>query len=171
LGSRWEGVAPIFSILAFSGLFASVNNATGWLFISQNRTREMRNWGIISSMMFVLSFVIGLPWGPIGVAASYASFSVVQGPMVWWASTKQGPVSLNDIGSALFPFCLAGLAVFATVFGLGLILPAAPFTLVILFVAAYAVFIGILALKHEGCALFTDLREQSRHLLRRRKTI
>lgn len=171
LGSRWEGVAPIFSILAFSGLFASVNNATGWLFISQNRTGEMRNWGIVSSMMFVLSFVMGLPWGPIGVAASYAAFSVVQGPMVWWASTKQGPVSLNDIWVALFPFCLGGLAVFATMFGLDYILPVAPFRLVILFIAAYAVFIGILAFRHEGRALFTDLREQLRHLSKRRKTI
>jgi O-antigen/teichoic acid export membrane protein len=71
LGQQWVGVSPIFMVLAIAALFQSVGNTTGWVYISLNRTKRMVAWGFIGAPLTCLSFVIGLKWGPIGVAASY----------------------------------------------------------------------------------------------------
>jgi len=60
LGDRWSGAVPIFAVLGVGALFAPIGNSTGWLFITQERTREMRNWGTLSSLLFTVSFVVGL---------------------------------------------------------------------------------------------------------------
>jgi PST family polysaccharide transporter len=169
LGQRWAGIVPIFSILAIGGLLAPISNSTGWLFISQDRTCEMRNWGIISSAMFVISFLVGLPWGPVGVAACYIGVGVFQGPMLWWAVTRSGPVTLRLLLATLFPFLPSGLAAIAAVLSLKTVLPATAFSLVILFVVAHLAFIGSLAAMRPGRALLADLFAQARAALNRRR--
>jgi polysaccharide transporter, PST family len=122
-GHRWDAVAPIFRILAIGGLMAPISNATSWLFTSQGRTSEMRNWGIVSSALFVMSFAIGLHWGPIGVASCYIGVGMIQGPMLWWASTRTGPVRLQDVLHAMLPYLVAGAMLVAA---LSLVLSARP---------------------------------------------
>lgn len=102
LGDKWAGVAPIFAILGVGALFAPIGNSTGWLFVSQNRTRELLRVGAISSVLFVSAFIVGLRWGPVGVASCYIGVGIViQGPMVLWAATRRGPVSSRDVLGAL----------------------------------------------------------------------
>src|SRR4029077_8814318 len=60
----------------FGASFVPIGNSTGWLFITQDRTREMRDL-----LVFMISFVVGLLWGALGVAISYIAFGVLQGPM------------------------------------------------------------------------------------------
>lgn len=145
LGEKWQGVAPIFAILGVGAFFAPIGNSTGWLFISQNRTRQMRNWGVLSSLLFVTSFVVGLPWGPIGVASCYIGVGiVVQGPMVLWAATREGPVGLRDVLRALAPHALAAVSAFAVEFVLQAALPHGFGSLVVLFATAYASYVGAL---------------------------
>ena len=112
LGPKWDGVAPIFSVLAIGAFFAPISNSTGWLFITQDRTAEMRNWGVLSSLLFVMSFIVGLHWGVLGVASCYIAVGALQGPMVWWAATRRGPVDLRSLLGGLAPY---GVALMVTV--------------------------------------------------------
>ncbi len=71
LGNRWTGASPIFKVLAFAAFFQPVVSTTGWIFISLGQTRRMMHWGLIAVPVIVLSFIVGLPWGAMGVATSY----------------------------------------------------------------------------------------------------
>jgi PST family polysaccharide transporter len=165
LGEQWAGVGPIFAILGIGALFAPISNSTGWLFISQDRTRQMRNWGVISSIMFVFSFIAGLPWGPIGVAACYIGTGMFQGPMVWYAATREGPVGLKDILNALMPHAFAGILCCAALMILQSYIPIGYPALVLMFAAAYLVFISALMIFPSGRGILQELSSYAWALL------
>ncbi len=71
LGEQWTGAAIIFKILAVAAFRQPVTGTTGWVFISLGQTKRMMYWGLIAVPITVLSFLVGLPWGPVGVATSY----------------------------------------------------------------------------------------------------
>lgn len=88
LGANWTGAVSIFQILAISAPSQLLCNSTGWLFVSRGRTAEMFVWGLLSSAIIVLSFVLGLPWGPVGVAMGYATaICFLTVPCIWYATT------------------------------------------------------------------------------------
>lgn len=109
LGSQWRDAAPIFAWLGLAGLLQPVANTTGWLFITQDRTGEMFRWGVIGSTLSMVSFVVGLPFGPVGVAASYALVDVViKTPLLFFFVGRRGHVRTHELYSILsFPLLLA----------------------------------------------------------------
>ena len=116
LGAQWMGAVRIFVLLGVSGLFQPVANTTGWLLVSQGRGNHMFQWGLISGPIIICSFLIGLPWGAPGVAASYAFTRVcVVDPLLYWFVGRQGPVRMIDFYKTMAPFVLAsGVALLAT---------------------------------------------------------
>jgi O-antigen/teichoic acid export membrane protein len=72
LGDQWLESALIFRYLAVAAFFQPVLYTAGWIWLSLNRTDELLRWSMVTAPTFVLSFVIGLPWGPQGVALAYA---------------------------------------------------------------------------------------------------
>ena len=108
-GEKWAGVAPIFFWLAIAGVTSFVGSSMGWLFTSQDRTPSQFRWGMVSTTLFVTSFLVGLPYGAVGVARAYACVGVlIQGPLVWFGVTRQGPVRLVDILKTVYPFVFSG---------------------------------------------------------------
>jgi len=113
LGPKWTGAAPIFTLLGIVGLVQPVSSATGWLFISQNRTHEKLRWGGIGGTMIFTSFLAGLPWGAEGVAASYSlSGLFLRTPLLFWYVGRQGPVTTRDLYEILLLPGLAATGVF-----------------------------------------------------------
>jgi O-antigen/teichoic acid export membrane protein len=112
LGAQWIEASRIFALLGVAGLVQPVANTTGWLFITQNRTRHMFQWGIIGSLIIVASIVGGLPWGAVGVAASYSVvFVCVVMPLLLWFVGREGPVRTVDLYKTIAPSLCAALAV------------------------------------------------------------
>ena len=110
LGPQWVGAVRIFVILGISALFQPIANTTGWLLISQGRTHDMLKWGLISGPIIIASFLIGLPWGAVGVAASYACARVcVVDPLLYWFVGREGPVRTIDFYKTMAPFVVASL--------------------------------------------------------------
>jgi O-antigen/teichoic acid export membrane protein len=118
LGAQWAEAAKIFVWLGLAALFQPLTYTTGWLFVSQGRTREQLLWGIIGSSMIVLSFVIGLRWGAIGVAIAYSlCMNFLATPVLLWMVGRRGPVSTGDLYRiAAFP-TIAAVAVSAILLG------------------------------------------------------
>jgi PST family polysaccharide transporter len=143
LGQRWSEVSQVFSILAFGAIFAPISSSTGWLFISQDRTKEMRNWGALSSALFVASFVCGLPWGISGVAAFYICVGTIQGPMLWWGATRRGPLTFRQLSGTLWPYFVAAIVTGVLEYSLRASLPGNFVTLLASLVASYLGFLGI----------------------------
>jgi PST family polysaccharide transporter len=127
LGPKWGTSVPLYVVLGIAGLVQPVGNSTGWLFISQGRSKDMLVWGMVSSMINVASFVVGLHWGLIGMAYAYAAVTVgVTTPALWYWVARRGPVSIGDLAGTTIPFGLAnGLGGLAFLFLRDLWMPSA----------------------------------------------
>lgn len=73
----------------------------------------MFHWGIGSSIVIVSSFLVGLPWGITGVAASYTLcyVLVIFLPCIWLA-TRGTPVTVADVIKAAAPPLLAAATLY-----------------------------------------------------------
>jgi O-antigen/teichoic acid export membrane protein len=120
-GPRWELVAPIFFYLGIAGMVQPLTNATGWILIAQGRTDVMFRLGIVTSLVTVSSFFIGLHFGgAVGLAAAYAiAESLFKAPIQYAVLHKVGPVTAGDFCRLQIPLLMAAgitLAVVTYVF-------------------------------------------------------
>ena len=110
LGSQWSGAARIFAVLGLVGLTQPLAFATGWLFVTQGRTREMFLWSLLAFPLNIGVFV-GLPFGTLGVATAYSIYYVLQLPGLMWFVGRAGPVSASDMYRACVSAALVSAAV------------------------------------------------------------
>jgi PST family polysaccharide transporter len=116
LGNDWRAAAPIFQWLGVAALLQPFSVATNWLFISQGRSRAYALWGAFNAIICAVAFCVGLPWGPIGVAAAYSISQVLlRSPVVLWIATRTGPVRLRDLCSIGTMHALAGAVSFIAI--------------------------------------------------------
>lgn len=106
MGEQWLGAAPIFFWLAIATLGQLATGPLSIIFVSHNRSREALISSVASSLFLSLAFIVGLRWGLVGVAASFAIAEMVRTPVMLWYATRIGPTSLRDIAQALAPFLL-----------------------------------------------------------------
>jgi len=109
LGSKWVAAGEIFSVLGFSALVQPLYFTQGWLHVSSGRSDRYVRWGIANSVFVVLGFVVGLPYGPFGVAMSYAIVSwITIVPCMWYAGGSAG-IGVSEIFAAVGRNIAAGL--------------------------------------------------------------
>jgi PST family polysaccharide transporter len=111
LGPQWVQTGSVLALLAISALLYPVANSALWLMISQGRGRDMFRWALLGAPLSILSYLIGLHWGVLGVAASY-SFArlLVIDPLLYWFAGRVGPVSTKDIYRTILPFVGASIS-------------------------------------------------------------
>ena len=108
LGAKWQPAAPIFAWVCFGGLVAPLFSSAGWVFTTQNRTGEQMRASVATAVISVLSFIIGVHWGAVGVAcASALSFTCIQGPLMLYVMTRKGELGLAEVSRTIAPFCIA----------------------------------------------------------------
>jgi len=167
LGPQWIEASRIFALLGTVGLVQPIANTTGWLFMTQGRTRHMFQWGLIGSSIIVGSIVLGLPWGAIGVATSYASvFLLIVTPLLFWFVGRHGPVRTMDFYRAVAPVAGAALCVLAVLLVLRQWMPATrPLVgLVVAFAVTVAGTVLVLAVSTQGRMALSDLVKMFGHL-------
>jgi polysaccharide transporter, PST family len=119
LGTQWNEAAPIVAWLAFGAVLHPVVAATGLLFVTQDRAPELLRVGLIGSAISSAAILIGLPFGPVGVAAGLAlGTTFVRIPFVFWMAGRRGPVRTKDMYRPLLPSMIAACAVFVAVSGM-----------------------------------------------------
>ena len=72
LGPKWIHAAGILGGFTVAALCLPLSNAAAWLFTSQGRGRDMFVTQVINAALTVLSFLAGLPFGPVGVAIAFS---------------------------------------------------------------------------------------------------
>jgi len=111
LGPQWSEVSTIFAWLGLAGLTEPIACTAAWLFITQGRTQDLFRWGWISSALTAMSVVLGLPWGAVGVAASYSLTAMLfTAPLLVYFVTRTGPVRASDICRAIAPPAFASVS-------------------------------------------------------------
>jgi O-antigen/teichoic acid export membrane protein len=114
LGPKWEAAAVIFAGFTIAALSYPLTTASTWLFASQGRGKDWVLTSSIVSTVTLCSFLVGLPFGPAGVAISYsASCVLIELPLVYYIAGRRGPVSRND----LWIGCLRHLPIWGVVCG------------------------------------------------------
>ncbi len=93
LGAHWMPVAPLLMIFAPLGALQSITVVV-LIYNTQGRPDLNLRWTIFASCMYVLSFIVGLHWGILGVATSYS--------IVW---------TVLMIPSLVIPFRLVNLSI------------------------------------------------------------
>src|SRR6185436_9950305 len=97
-------------LLGIAAMIQPVTKTAWWLFSTQGRTRELFHWGLIGGTISVVSIVAGLPWGPTGVAASYAVADLcIATPILFWYIGKRGPVRTVDFYRTIAPVVAASV--------------------------------------------------------------
>jgi len=110
LGPQWSETARIFVFMGVAGLFQPVVSTGGWLLVSQGRVRDMLRWSLINAPISILSILAGLPWGVVGVAASFSVGRIlIANPLLYWFVGRSGPVRTADFYRLLAPFTGASL--------------------------------------------------------------
>jgi O-antigen/teichoic acid export membrane protein len=110
LGPQWGYTAKIFIFMGVAGLFQPVAATGGWLLVSQGRVKDMLRWAMINAPISVLSLLAGLPWGAVGVAASFSLGRIlIANPLLYWFVGRSGPVKMSDFYRLLAPFTGASL--------------------------------------------------------------
>jgi len=113
LGHKWENAAAIFGGFTIAALSVPLAGASTWLFTSQGRGRDMLTAGSINSLVTVLSFIAGLPFGPIGVAMAFSiSGPLVRLPILYFIVGRRGPVRTIDLWVVFFRHVPVWIAVF-----------------------------------------------------------
>lgn len=105
LGPQWIDSAKILVLMSVAGLFQPVAATGGWLLVSQGRVRDMLRWSLINAPISILSIVAGVPWGVVGVAASFSLGRILVAiPLLFWFVGRSGPVRMGDFYRLLAPF-------------------------------------------------------------------
>ncbi|MDD7941981.1 lipopolysaccharide biosynthesis protein [Actinomycetospora lutea] len=76
-GEAWLGAAPILAFLVIAGIVNAAAYPTTWLFIVSGQSRRQLCWVLATRPIIVGSFVAGIPWGVVGVAAAFALVNAV----------------------------------------------------------------------------------------------
>lgn len=120
LGNQWSGAADIFKILCITAFIQPVATTWGLVLVSLGKSKRYFVLGTVNSIIIIISFIIGLPWGAIGVAVAYTIANYVLLVPTLWYCFRQTPVSIIDFFSAISRPVVAslcmGMAIFSTCF-------------------------------------------------------
>ncbi len=107
LGPEWLEGSELFRWFAAAGIFQTYLTTTRWLFISQARGRDLMYSGLISSVVALGSFLIGIRWGIEGVALAYLISQVfITTPITLWFAGRTGAVDYANLCSGTIPHAL-----------------------------------------------------------------
>ena len=116
LGPKWMEAAPIFRLLAPTALVFALANPLSWLVMSTGRARRALSISAATTPVVIVGIVLGLSYGPTGVAFGYSSaMALVLIPITAWS--KHGTmITWANLWQATKQPLLSGMA--ATLIGL-----------------------------------------------------
>jgi PST family polysaccharide transporter len=91
LGPGWGLAGRIFTFFGPGIGVMLLYGTHGWVHLSIGRADRWFRWGIVEFIVTGLLFLLGLPWGPAGIAMAWsASFWMLTIPALWYAGRPIG---------------------------------------------------------------------------------
>jgi len=107
LGPQWTESGLIFTFLAPATGLMLIYLVQVWIHLSIGRADRLFRWGIFEFTMITVLFLLGLRWGPLGVAAAWvAYFCVFTIPALRYAGRPAG-LGVASIVDAVWKYVLA----------------------------------------------------------------
>jgi len=109
LGPQWGKAAEIFSVFGFAIGIHMIYATNAWIHISLGKSDKWLRWSIFGTICMAISYLVGLPFGPIGVVIAYtATLHILIGPCLWYAG-RQIDLKLADIVLEIYKYYLSAL--------------------------------------------------------------
>jgi PST family polysaccharide transporter len=116
LGAKWMEAAPIFRLLAPVALVLAVANPLSWLVYATGRIGRALSISLATTPLVIVGIVLGLSYGPKGVALGYSSaLTLLLIPIAAWSKYRTG-ITWADLWAASKPAFLSGLVAAAAGF-------------------------------------------------------
>ena len=100
-GHRWHHATPVIQILATVGLALGVQNLNGILLQALGRTRLNFQVALGLFIASLISFIVGLQWGIIGVSACFAAVNVFVQPFYLYVTARAIGVGMRECARTL----------------------------------------------------------------------
>lgn len=100
LGDQWTEASRIFEYLCLASITQVIYTTAGWVFRSTGRTDKMFRWSIVSVMLTIFAFVMGIEHGATGVAAAYSLVNVVLFFPAMAYAFHGTPIQMKDVWAA-----------------------------------------------------------------------
>ncbi|MGO4172596.1 lipopolysaccharide biosynthesis protein [Bosea sp. TAF32] len=111
LGPKWASAAEIFRILAPTILVFAISNPLGWLLNALGMVKRGVYIGLFSVSLMITGVLIGLPYGPRGVAMAYSAVMVLKViPVTIWALRDTGVRYREFVGTLARPLAASLVA-------------------------------------------------------------
>jgi len=109
LGPKWSAATPIFRFLAPTILVFAIANPLSWLMMSLGLINRLLKMGFVIAPIMIVSYLIGLPYGPKGVAFVYSAVMTLWLlPLIAWA-VHGTAVSFRDILATAYKPLVCGV--------------------------------------------------------------
>jgi O-antigen/teichoic acid export membrane protein len=160
LGPKWKDAAAIVRLLAPTIAIFAIINPLGWLVYSIGLVARCLKIALVFAPIMITGYVIGLPYGPKGVAFAYSAVMTLWViPHILWC-VYGTPVSFRDILLTVGRPMASGILAGGSAFGVGLI--CGPFVsplarLVLQSGVLFATFFGTLLFAAGQKSLYLDL--------------
>jgi O-antigen/teichoic acid export membrane protein len=110
LGEQWVEAAAIFLALVPAACMGTLNRAGGWVFVSLGRSGKQFLANTCMTIAAVLAVLVGLAWGPHGVAVAVSITYVLCMPALFAYAFQDTPLRLRDLGNSIWRPAVAAFA-------------------------------------------------------------
>jgi O-antigen/teichoic acid export membrane protein len=146
LGSRWHAVVPVLQLLSLAGVAQSYQSLNWSVLQARGQPGLLLSFMTFSTIVTVGGFVLGLHWGVVGVAASYAIARTIVLVGYTWLSCRVTGLSVSRFVRDHADLAALAMVMTAAVYAARLALtPEVPqsLRLVILTVFGAALYLGL----------------------------
>jgi PST family polysaccharide transporter len=147
-GAKWIPAIPLVRILALVGMLQSLTAMVANIYSATGRTERLFRWGVVTAVVYVIAFFVGVRWGTAGVATAYLTANALLFfPTLALAFQLIG-LKLGDFVRPLLPVLAIAGVMSLCVAGLRLVMPAWPplAQLGVLAIAGIAIYAGLMLL-------------------------
>ncbi len=117
LGSKWKEAIPIFRLLSPTILIFAMINPFSWLLFAVGKVERSLKIALVIAPLVITGYVIGLPYGPKGVALGYSiAMALWVVPHIVWC-VRGTAISVRDVFETLSRPLLSGIAGAAVSYG------------------------------------------------------
>jgi len=116
LGPRWQGSVILFRALAPAAFIETFNTVGSWACTPFGESGRLVRWQLFATAVTVVSFLIGVHWGALGVAVAFSASTVALRPPAILYLLKGSPISPVDLFGPLGRPASASIAAGTIVF-------------------------------------------------------
>jgi PST family polysaccharide transporter len=107
LGPRWEPAGRLFTFFGPGIGIMLLYHSNGWIHLSIGKADRWLRWGIVEFVITSLLFVLGIQWGPEGVAVAWTvSYWILTVPALWYA-VRPIPLGIAPVVAVVWKYALA----------------------------------------------------------------